>query len=337
MKRLMKGFGALLLALFLGTGLETALAQVKGGGSPLPSPVDVSIRFSRNEGFSRFVFEAADDLFIRAIVVTPARDQIKVRFPVPVRLTTKNIPDVETLLKGNVYLINQSTPFKIKVLQLSSPPRLSLDVIPVSGDEGRRPATKESGLPDMSPGFHVVLDPGHGGYDLGIISGDLREKDITLSIARDLEAVLTRKNRHATLTRKSDQFLSITDRAFAANQKPLDAFISIHLSLSSAFVIFTCFTEPSTTEAQPTELYSLISRQKRFIEKSKALSEGLGKTLGAEFKNDIIYREMNLPLLSSMNAPAVLIELPVNLAYDKPLRTKLVEALVRGLSAYANR
>lgn len=77
----------------------------------------------------------------------------------------------------------------------------------------------------------IVIDPGHGGKDPGAIgfSGKNYEKDITLSIAQQV-AALIRENTNVKvyLTRQDDQFVSLRERTEFANDVGADLFISIH-------------------------------------------------------------------------------------------------------------
>lgn len=76
----------------------------------------------------------------------------------------------------------------------------------------------------------IVIDPGHGGKDKGA-SGPNRvyEKDLTLSIARELKKVIQQRTKcEVFLTRTDDRFLSLEDRTAYANAQKADLFISIH-------------------------------------------------------------------------------------------------------------
>ncbi len=320
-----------------GTGypVETNVPASKSGIAPAAPAAEVLLRFSKHEGFSRVVFETTDEAFIRNATVSSEKNQIRILFPSSLNLKPRENPDIETSLKGNLYTITLNTPFRIKVLKLSFPPRLSVDIIVAPKEEARKPVPAETTTPVTAPIAKVVLDPGHGGYEVGIVSGDLREKDLTYSVARSAEAALVRKNKTVFLTRKADQFLSITDRAVFANQKAPDVFISIHLSLTDSFVVYTPAAEPASALDAAVELYSLMSRQRRYAEKSGALAEALGNALKEAFKRDIIFRKMDLPLLSSVGAPSVMLELPLTVAADQSAKTKVAEVLLKGIASYA--
>ena len=76
----------------------------------------------------------------------------------------------------------------------------------------------------------IVVDAGHGGRDNGAIgAGGTREKDITLQIARELEAQLKATGKFSVLmTRDKDETVSLEERARIANSAGADLFISIH-------------------------------------------------------------------------------------------------------------
>jgi N-acetylmuramoyl-L-alanine amidase len=201
-------------------------------------------------------------------------------------------------------------------------------------EEGTKSGAPEGSSLPMIPNIRIVIDPGHGGYDLGILSGELREKETTLSLARAMESSLSKRNRTAFLTRKADQFLSLTERAMFANLKSADILISIHLTLSDNFAVHSSLAESAASDTM--HEYSIMTRQRRFIEKSKALAEGLGKAIKDEFRKDVIYRKMELPLLSSVGAAAVLIEIPAAIISDQSGKAKVIDALFRGIALYAN-
>lgn len=305
-----------------------------GTSNSVEVKAEVTLRASRHEGFSRIVFEAQNEPFIKSTVVTNLPNQIKVQFPSSVNLKVQTKPELETALKDNLYTIRVNTPFRIKISQLSSPPRLSIDITPQAAEEVAKTSVKEIAAA-LSPNVRVVLDPGHGGYDLGIPAGELREKDVSLSVARLMETTLIKKARTVSLTRKADQYLSITDRALFANQKSADIFISVHLSPSANFVIYTSPAEVTVPDPVD-EAYGMMTRQRRYADKSKALSESLGKAITEEFKKDVVFRKMELPLLSSVSAAAVMVEIPASIVSDQVVKSKISDALLKGIAAYAS-
>ncbi|RME23357.1 MAG: N-acetylmuramoyl-L-alanine amidase [Deltaproteobacteria bacterium] len=76
----------------------------------------------------------------------------------------------------------------------------------------------------------IVLDAGHGGWDHGAVGvTGTREADITLQLVRRTRTALLRRiDADVILTRDSDRFLYLTERARIANNADADVFISIH-------------------------------------------------------------------------------------------------------------
>ena len=77
-----------------------------------------------------------------------------------------------------------------------------------------------------------VLDAGHGGSDQGTAKGVILEKDLTLSVVKELSALL-RKNKPGiklVLTRNDDRTLTPQDRCRIANNANADLFLSVHVN-----------------------------------------------------------------------------------------------------------
>ena len=81
----------------------------------------------------------------------------------------------------------------------------------------------------------IVIDPGHGGEDPGALGRHgSREKDVTLTIARRLKALIDAEpNMRALLTRDGDFYLPLHARVEKARKVRADLFVSIH---ADAFV-----------------------------------------------------------------------------------------------------
>jgi N-acetylmuramoyl-L-alanine amidase len=81
----------------------------------------------------------------------------------------------------------------------------------------------------------VYVDPGHGGDDLGARGAKgLKEKDAVLDLAGALVRELQGCGMEARLTRTTDTFVGLWDRARLANQAGADLFISLHLNAARA-------------------------------------------------------------------------------------------------------
>lgn len=76
----------------------------------------------------------------------------------------------------------------------------------------------------------IVLDPGHGGKDPGAIGySGMYEKNITLSMGKELKAMLDKTGKYKVyLTRSTDKFIPLRDRVKIARKYKADLFISLH-------------------------------------------------------------------------------------------------------------
>lgn len=77
----------------------------------------------------------------------------------------------------------------------------------------------------------VVIDAGHGGRDPGAtsVSGEAREKDLTLAFARELRDTLVERGRvRVALTREGDRYLTLEQRAGVARAMGPSLFVSLH-------------------------------------------------------------------------------------------------------------
>lgn len=80
--------------------------------------------------------------------------------------------------------------------------------------------------------FTVVIDAGHGGHDTGAVGLKMgvQEKNLNLTVAKQLAAKIGEKYPEVKviLTRETDVFLPLQQRADIANKNHADLFISIH-------------------------------------------------------------------------------------------------------------
>lgn len=90
--------------------------------------------------------------------------------------------------------------------------------------------------PSALPSPHlraIAVDAGHGGHDAGAIGRKgLREKSVTLDIARRLRDLLSRDGFRVVMTRSDDRFIPLYGRSGVANRAGADLFISIHANAS---------------------------------------------------------------------------------------------------------
>lgn len=136
----------------------------------------------------------------------------------------------------------------------------------------------ENIVPQRTQGVKVVvLDPGHGGKFPGAVWGGVKEKDLTLSVALKLGALIEEgmPGVKVVYTRKTDKQLGdkliddLQARADIANKHKGDLFLSIHVNASkdrSARGVETLIMGESTKEQQYNEAALLSSNREEYIE-----------------------------------------------------------------------
>ena len=107
------------------------------------------------------------------------------------------------------------------------------------------------------PAQHIiVIDAGHGGKDPGCIGkGGTQEKTVVLSVAKKLKNKLDANGFKTFLTRSSDVYLKLAERASIAEKKKADLFISLHANANPSrdmkgFSVYTLSEKASDEEAQ---------------------------------------------------------------------------------------
>jgi N-acetylmuramoyl-L-alanine amidase len=109
-------------------------------------------------------------------------------------------------------------------------------VVPVDADLGGgryRVTTPCNGSAEVTGtalgGATVVLDPGHGGDELGALGPDgLREKDVNLAVAEEAQDILEARGATVVLTRTADYRITLASRAGIAKALQPVAFVSVH-------------------------------------------------------------------------------------------------------------
>ncbi|MGV3510594.1 MAG: N-acetylmuramoyl-L-alanine amidase family protein [Novosphingobium sp.] len=103
---------------------------------------------------------------------------------------------------------------------------LRIEMPPSGGRVGLPPV---EGPADVSRPL-VVIDAGHGGHDPGASgSAGEREKDLTLLLAQSLrDALLANGKVRVAMTRNTDRFLVLEERADIAHRLGAELFVSVH-------------------------------------------------------------------------------------------------------------
>jgi len=126
--------------------------------------------------------------------------------------------------RGAIVHFDLAAEARYRLFSMTDPHRLVMDI------QRSTPAAQPSGGP------LIVLDPGHGANDYGARGHNgLTEAKLTLDIARRVRAWIKRlaPNVRVRMTRDSDVFISLEERAAMANALGANLFLSIHLNASS--------------------------------------------------------------------------------------------------------
>ena len=120
-----------------------------------------------------------------------------------------------------------------KLTSISAPAPAPLKAAPVVPLVAKAP---DQPLPAKTGKFRIVLDAGHGGWDLGTVGREgLLEKDLVLDVTERLGQLLrTRLGSEVMFTRTDDTYLPLEQRADIANHAQADLFVSVHANYSSS-------------------------------------------------------------------------------------------------------
>ncbi|MHC4165731.1 MAG: N-acetylmuramoyl-L-alanine amidase family protein [Planctomycetota bacterium] len=172
----------------------------------------------------------------------------------------------------------------------------------------------------------IVIDAGHGGKDPGatsILGG--YEKSINLKVARKVASLLSERGFKVRMTRSSDRFIELEDRAAIANRLRADLFVSIH---SDSF--------PKSSRRGYT-MYVARSASRHSFRAASAIARSMSRTgLGSHGTQTADYK-----VLIGTRGPAVLVEMgyltnrrEAALLRSPSFQTRLAEAIADGISDY---
>ncbi len=214
----------------------------------------------------------------------------------------------------------------------------------------------------------VVLDPGHGGHDVGTHGpSGLYEKDLVLDISQRLAKLLQdRLGSEVLLTRNDDTFVSLEGRTKIANDFKADLFLSIHAnsspvkSVTGVETYYLNFTtsrtaldlaarENAAAESSIFDLKDVLEKiaLKDKIDESREFATRLQNSLYTLTKGSAASRNRGVKkapfvVLIGAEMPSVLAEIGfLTNAKDEALmrkdehRQKIAEALYKGIASYA--
>lgn len=131
----------------------------------------------------------------------------------------------------------------------------------------------------------VVIDAGHGGYDLGGQFGYLYEKHLALDVSLRLKRYLEGKGISTTLTRQRDVFIPLGDRPAVSNAISKSIFVSIHFN-------YVSYAGPAGTETW----YFSSAGQQLAAQIQNAVATGLGTpNRGVKFARFKVLRDSIVP------------------------------------------
>lgn len=215
---------------------------------------------------------------------------------------------------------------------------------------------------EKAKSFTVVIDPGHGGEDLGAVRDSFLEKDIVLQIALKVQEELQSQAPDITvwLTRNSDRSLALAERVDLITDKKADLMLSLHANSASSRLasgmefyfsspqkLLPISQNPSAdTSGAKLTAADVIKKIKADFEQyektdrslllTKLIQEGLSS---AEQKS--VIRRAPFYVLEQAPVPAALVELgfitnrrDARLLTSEPYQQKLAELLTRTVIQY---
>jgi N-acetylmuramoyl-L-alanine amidase len=104
-------------------------------------------------------------------------------------------------------------------------------------------------------GKNILIDPGHGGKDPGTLgiklggSYGMQEKEVVLDVSKKIATKLSAMGANVRLTRSSDVFIELDERAAMVSRYGADIFVSIHADYISDTSIAgpTCYIARQST------------------------------------------------------------------------------------------
>ena len=227
-------------------------------------------------------------------------------------------------------------------------------------------------LKEKPRALKIAVDAGHGGDDSGAVGrGRTKEKDINLTVAKELSRQLEFEGYDVFLTRKSDAFISLGDRSLLANQEGADLFISIHCNAASSpaarkkskeggFEIYFLSEEATDQEAQDVARFENMEPQESGLltDQNKKAAQVLFSMARAEFINESSLlchmvsqavdqrvpifnrgvKQADFHVLHGVQMPSILVEIAfIDLPSEekklnqKKFRTAMVDAILTGV------
>jgi N-acetylmuramoyl-L-alanine amidase len=302
----------------------------------------------------------------------------RIRVAQPVTGMTRIVLETKTDTSFSVSL--EPNPYRliVEVHKTGTTPKGAVNLFPNTPEGEKKlaivipPPTKEDlQLKARVPKMRIVVDAGHGGWDLGTVGRrGLLEKDLVLEIAQRLGKLLeSRLGSDVVYTRQDDNYIPLDERAEIANQSQADLFVSVHANYSdlpSARGVETYFTNSfsapgSKDAAKDADTHSVAGSLKSAvmpsltpadlhdrIEQSRRLALSVQRSLYGTLSGqnpglrDRGIKEAGFVVLTESAMPGILAEVSfVSSPTDEQklrsdgYREQIAEALYRGIARYA--
>jgi N-acetylmuramoyl-L-alanine amidase/putative methionine-R-sulfoxide reductase with GAF domain len=184
--------------------------------------------------------QLAPDLIGKAIEVGDTFVS-RIRMAQPVAGMTRIV--LETKANSTFAVSLEPNPYRLVVeVRKIGALKSTVNLFPITNEAQRNtlailipPPTKEDlQLRTRVPKMRIVVDAGHGGWDLGTVGRrGLLEKDLVLEIAQRLGKLLeSRLGSEVIYTRQDDNYIPLDERASIANTAQADLFVSVHANYS---------------------------------------------------------------------------------------------------------
>lgn len=201
------------------------------------------------------------------------------------------------------------------------------------------PILRPTYIPERRDIQTVVIDPGHGGTDVGNKSPQLRESEFTLKLAKELAEALKKQGFKVVLTRSSNHDVSDTQRVDTARSTHAAIFISLHVNKGRSDMAGI-----ETYTAAPNPPGKRAMEGNRHDAANAALAFALHTHAAATTKaHDRACRRAHYTLLNTLNCPAAMVmvgygsnEQEADALTTDTYRAELVRGLCNGVLAFKN-
>lgn len=191
----------------------------------------------------------------------------------------------------------------------------------------------------------MVLDPGHGGAEAGVLAEGLSEAEIVLDIALEVQRQLKNQGVEVTLTRGDNSVLRLSQRAAFANVSGARAFLSLHVNHSASPYargpkIFIAKPGPAVSKDEPLRWDLAASAR---VDEAKVLALALAKSLTTSETQKVTVQNLNMGIFKGLSLPGVVVELgylshveTLKNFKDSEYRKTVAGRLVTGIRAWSD-